>query len=467
VERVSSSDSKASLEAFRAELLREAPTLTQEDQLEMLESYSRDESEAAAQLPALLLRPSNEAQIACVLRAASRHGIPVTPRGGGTGRAGGAVPSAGGVVLSLAKLNQLMRIESSSLTLCTQPGVVTGELQRAVEEVGLFYPPDPNSLDSCHIGGNVATNAGGPRAFKYGVTKDHVLGLRVVLADGTLLETGKHSLKGVTGYDLCGLFTGSEGTLGVITEITLRLRPKPSSVETALCFFPDLQAALGAVLALARGGHTPRALELLDAAVIEAVRDRCEFPFPQGDSCALLIELDGHPAGLFEALSEVGALCEAAGATTVLVAQDESQRARLWSARRMISHALRAAHNFKVSEDIAVPLAAIPACVDRVREIAAQSKLKSAIYGHAGDGNLHVNLLYESSEQSDDVERAMRAIFELAVSLGGTLSGEHGIGLLKRPYLSIEQSPALIRQQRAIKALFDPAGILNPGKKIL
>ncbi|MDF1563212.1 MAG: FAD-linked oxidase C-terminal domain-containing protein [Deltaproteobacteria bacterium] len=456
--------SPASLQKLRDALGPRLPEGVLRDDPELLETYGGDESGAAPHLPDLLARPTTTEEVSLILAAASAARVPVTPRGGGTGRAGGAIPLAGGLVLSLERMKGIIALDPASLTVRVRPGMILGELHAAVEAERLFYPPDPNSLESCHLGGNVATNAGGPRAGKYGVTRDHVLGVEAVLADGTILRVGRQTLKGVAGYDLTGLLVGSEGTLAVITEVTLRLRPLPTRVETALCFFPDVHAAARGVLAIQRAGHVPRALELMDAAAIDAVRGKTAFPFPEGDAAALLLELDGHGEAVFEELGVVAELASEAGAHEVLVARSLSQKNELWGARRILSPSLREAHAHKIAEDIAVPLAAIPACIEGIHAIAAREGLACAVYGHAGDGNLHANLLWDDPGKGEAVDRAVVALFELAVGLGGTITGEHGIGLTKRDYLPLEQSPALIALQRRLKDTFDPAGILNPGK---
>ena len=456
----------ATIEKLQARLQRALPAGRIQVDADLLESYGQDESGVTGHLPDLLIRPENTEEVSLILAAASSLKVPVTPRGGGTGRAGGAVPIAGGILLSLERMKKILSLDPASLTLRTQPGMILGDLHAAAEESKLFYPPDPNSLESCHIGGNVATNAGGPRAGKYGVTRDHVLGVEAVLSDGTVLQVGKQALKGVAGYDLCSLLVGSEGTLAVITEITLRLRPKPTRVETALCFFPDVQAAIAAVLKIQQAGHAPRALELMDPAAIAAVRGRTPFAFPPGDDAALLLELDGNDDRVFDELGVVAEIATNVGAREVLVAQSQSQQAELWAARRLLSTALREAHDHKVSEDIAVPLARIPECIEGVHEIARAEGLACAVYGHAGDGNLHVNLLWSDEGLDPAVARATEAVFRLAISLGGTITGEHGVGLLKRDFLHLEQSPALIEVQQRIKATLDPAGILNPGKAL-
>lgn len=430
-----------------------------------LERYGTDESGAGTFLPQLVALPRSTEQVVDILRTCAAQGVPVTPRGAGTGRAGGALPVEGGLVLALERMNAIQEIDPASMLAVAQAGVITGELQRQVEELGLFYPPDPNSLDSCHLGGNVATNAGGPRAVKYGVTREYVLGLEVVLMGGEVLRPGRRTLKGVAGYDLTALLVGSEGTLGVITEITVRLRPRPAKVETALLFFDSIQQASRAVLGIMQAGHAPRTLEIMDSVSIDAVRSKARFRFPPGESAALILELDGERDGPFEELTRIAEhATEKLGATDVIVAQNETQRRELWEARRIMSSALREKHGRKYSEDIAVPLGRIPECIDRIHEIAEARHVAAAIYGHAGDGNLHVNLLFEREDQWPEVMAAAEDIFRLTVELGGTITGEHGIGLLKRGFLELEQSAPLIAMQRRLKHLWDPDDLLNPGK---
>ncbi len=433
---------------------------------DLLLAYASDESGAGAFPGQLLARPATTAEVARVLEVCAWENVPVVPRGGGTGRAGGALAVQGGVVLSLERMNRILDLSPASLTATAQPGVVTGALMEAVEETGLFYPPDPNSLESCHLGGNVATNAAGPRAVKYGVTGDYVRSLEVVLAGGRILRTGAgRTLKHAAGYRLGALIVGSEGTLGVVTEITVRLRPAPTRVETALLFFPSLAAASRAVVEILRRGHQPRTLEMMDPAAIEAVRPRAPFRFPPGEQTALILELDGQGPEVFEALEAIAELAAGQlGATEVLVAQSEAERRDLWASRRIMSPALRERYGKKYAEDVAVPLDEVPGMIERVHEIAAAEGLHAAIYGHAGDGNLHVNLLFQSDEAWPAVRRAAETIYREAVARGGTITGEHGVGLLKRQVLPLEQPPERIALQRQLKKLFDPGEILNPGK---
>lgn len=431
---------------------------------DILETYSHDESETSPRLPDAVVRASSTAQVSAVLKAAHEHGVPVTPRAGGTGRVGGAVPVEGGIVLAFEQMNDFKGIERQDLLAVAQPGMITGELHGAVEREGLFYPPDPNSLDSCLIGGNLAMNAGGPRAFKYGVTREYVLGMEVVMADGTILQLGKQTPKGVTGYDLTALVVGSEGTLAVVTEATLRLVPKPEEVATLLVFLPDHESVERAISAAIRRGIVPRCLELLDRIALRLVEPRAGVAVPKGAGSMLLLELDGDAGRLEREVEACGEAMTDAGALEILVAQNSGERERLWSARRELSRTLRAQANFKLSEDIVVPRTRLAELLDRCAELADKHEIVMPTYGHAGDGNLHVNFLWDEPDQRPAVDQAILGLFESVVEMRGTLSGEHGIGVLKAPYLPLEQSPELIDLQRRIKDVFDPRHILNPGK---
>lgn len=428
------------------------------------ESYARDESEVPAHLPDAVIRVASEREVAAVMRICSERGVPVTPRAAGTGRTGGAVPLAGGIVLAFEHMRAIKGIEEENLIAVVEPGVVTGVLHEAAEERGLFYPPDPNSLASCTLGGNVAENAGGPRALRYGCTRDYVLGMRVVTADGTVLSLGKRTPKGVTGYDLTSLMVGSEGTLAITTELTLKLVPKPEAVGTLLAFLPDLDAAARAVGSLLLHGMLPRCMELLDEATIAIVRASAGLPIPESTRALLLIELDGDQDALDPQIERCGNALSDAGATEVLMARHAGERQQLWAARRELSRALRGRAKFKLAEDVVVPRSKIPALVGACNGISDQFGVQMASYGHAGDGNLHVNFLWDDPSHEGRVHAAIGALFEVVIALGGTLSGEHGIGVLKAKYLPLEQSADLIALQERVKATFDPKGILNPGK---
>jgi glycolate oxidase len=431
---------------------------------DVLATYAVDESEVPPHPPQAVVRVRSAADVASVMRVCAEHSVPVTPRGGGTGRTGGAVPMGGGIVLAFESMNQIKGIELDNLIAVVEPGVVLSELHRAVEAEGLFYPPDPNSLASCQLGGNVAENAGGPRALRYGSTRDYVLGLNVVTATGTELRLGKRTVKGVTGYDLTSLLVGSEGTLAITTEITLKLLPKPQAVATLLALMPSLVSCANAVTSVLRGGILPRCMELLDETTLAIVRPVSSLPISESARALLLIELDGDEIALDGQLERTGDLLEAAGASEVLVARHGSEREKLWASRRELSRALRARARFKLAEDVVVPRAQIGALIEGCQRLAEQHGITMPCYGHAGDGNIHVNFLWNDASQEAGVKRAIESLFKHVIELGGTLTGEHGIGVLKAPYLHLEQSPEVIALSERVKDLFDPKRLLNPGK---
>jgi glycolate oxidase len=415
-------------------------------------------------MPEAVVRVHSARDVHEAMRVCAEHEVAVTPRAGGTGRTGGAVPLAGGVVLAFEQMNQIKGIEVRDMIAVVEPGVILADLHAAVEAQGLFYPPDPNSLASCAIGGNVAENAGGPRALRYGCTRDYVLGLNVVTADGTALNLGKRTVKGVTGYDLTSLMVGSEGTLSVTTEITLKLLPKPQAVATLLAPLPSLQHAAHAVTAVLGQGILPRCMELMDEITLEMVRPDAGLPISERARALLLIELDGDESALDAQLERAGNALEQVGAIDVLVARHSGDRERLWAARRELSRALRRRAKHKLAEDVVVPRSQIPSLIERCRALSERYGVVMPCYGHAGDGNIHVNFLWDDPSDEPKVHQAIEGLFKEVIALGGTLSGEHGIGVLKAPYLPLEQSPALIAVQERVKAVFDPKGLLNPGK---
>jgi glycolate oxidase len=433
-----------------------------------LADYARDESGLGPYPPDCVVLCRSAAEVSAVLRLARERRIPVTPRGAGSGKTGGALPVRGGIVLSAEPMARILEIDEDDLVAVVEPGVILGDLQAAVEERGLFYPPDPASLAVCSIGGNVATNAGGPRAFKYGVTREYVLGLEVALMGGELLRCGRRTAKGVTGYDLVAGFVGSEGTFGVTTEIVLKLVPLPPAVTALVAVFRSMGDAGRAVSALLRAGFRPRTLELLDRTCLDHIRPAARFALPRDAGALALVELDGEPEGLEAAMVRAGQTCERSGATEVSVAVSERERRELWQARRSTSRALRDGFAFKLSEDICVPRGSLPAMLERIQGLGARHELTVASYGHAGDGNLHVNFLSEEPSGSPGlaarVNAAVRELFEHTIALRGTLSGEHGIGLGKRDFIPLEQPPRLIEWQRRWKAMWDPDALLNPGK---
>jgi glycolate oxidase len=387
------------------------------------------------------------------------------PVGARTGKSGGILALRGGIALSLERMDRILEVRPEDLTATAQPGVVLARFQEEVERHGLFYPPDPNSLDTCTLGGNVAENAGGPRALKYGVTREYVLGLQVVLPGGEIVRTGKRTIKGVAGYDLTALMVGSEGTLGVVTEITVKLLPRPRHVSTALVIFRSVEDAARSVSRVLAAGVLPRCLELIDDVSVQACDRSGPFRFPEGAGAALLVETDGNDEEqVLGEIARVAELVQGDAAGEVLVATSEAQRRQIWETRKFLSVNLKALHPRKLSEDVAVPRSRIPEMIRLSREIGRRHGFLVATYGHAGDGNLHCNVLYDRADEKHRVEAAVADLLRAAVDLGGTITGEHGVGLAKRDFIEYEQGRELVALQRRLKAAVDPEGILNPGK---
>ena len=411
--------------------------------------------------------PADTAQVAAVARLCNLHRVPLVVRGAGTGYTGGAVPTHGGVVLSMERFNRILEIDEANLLAVVQPNVITGELQREVERQRLFYPPDPASLDRSAIGGNVAECAGGPRAFKYGTTKRYVLGLEAVLATGEIIQTGSKAVKNVVGYDVTQLLVGSEGTLAIITRIVLRLIPKPPEQATLLGLFASIDAAVAAVSALLRRRAVPAAIELIDADSLAAVHEYLgQKVVPREAEAALIIEVDGSAAAVSDEIERVADACQEAGAVGVVRADTSSEREQIWSLRRQLSLALRATGLLKINHDVVVPRGRVPDLFAAVAALKRDHRLRIACFGHAGDGNIHVNIMVKRDDAAE-LERAHtaeRLLFERVVALEGSISGEHGIGFAKAKYLGIELSDAEIALMKRIKRAFDPNGILNPGK---
>ena len=427
--------------------------------------YAYDATDRAA-MPDLVVFPGSAAEVAAIVRLANAHRFPVVPRGAGTGRSGGSVPIAGGVVIVLTRLNRIVEISRPDLVAVVEPGVILTRLKQAVEAQGLYYPPDPASADFCTIGGNVAECAGGAVAVQYGVTRDYVLGLEVVLPTGEQISAGTRTMKGVVGYDLTRLFLGSEGTLGVITRITVRLMAKPAASQTLAAGFATMSAAAEAVSLILTSGLAPTALEFMDHVTLKCVKELLPFELPEGTAALLLMAVDGHPNDVEDRASRMARFCREQGAQPVLRAQTAEEAEGLWRARKVISPALLKVKPHKVSEDVAVPLGAIPALIEALQKISRRRGLMIPSYGHAGDGNIHVNVLYDRQVpgERDMVNPTVEDIFTIVRKLNGTLSGEHGIGLTKAPYLGMELSEAAMALQRRIKKAFDPHNIMNPGK---
>ena len=428
---------------------------------------------------AAIVFPGSTQEVSAVMLACHEHYVPLTPRGAGTGYTGGAVPTHGGVVLSLERLNRILLIDPPNLLAVVEPHVVTAVLQEAVERRGLSYPPDPASSRLSVIGGNVAECAGGPHAFKYGTTKRYVLGLEAVLPTGEVIHTGGRTVKNVVGYDLTQLLVGSEGTLAIVTKVTLRLIPRPPARTTVRALFPSVSAAANAVGRFVADRVVPAALELIDGECVDAVRrlyDRPaavesgdvgqELQIPPGTGAMLLTEVDGFETAVREEAARVARACAAAGAIDVRTARTSVERDRLWEARRGLSLALRALAPRKINHDVVVPSGAIPELFEALAEIRATAQLPMPSFGHVGDGNIHVNILVDPAD-NDAMQRATvaeRSLFERVVALGGSISGEHGIGFSKSRFLDLELSSDTIALMRRLKHAFDPHGVLNPGK---
>ncbi len=415
--------------------------------------------------PAAVVKPVNTEEISQVARFAYDNNMSIVPRGAGTGMTGGAVPLKDTVILSLEALNRIIEIDEKDMVAVVEPGVINAHLQDRLEDGGLFYPPDPASMKFCTLGGNVAENAGGPRAIKYGVTKDYVLGLETVLPDGRVMMTGGRTYKGVVGYDLTRLLVGSEGTLGIITKIILKVLPVPEETMTLLSTFRKLDDAAQAISRISRSSIIPRTLEFMDHESISAVEHYKPFGLPLDAEALLLVEVDGPHAAVSEDADKIAAACRSHGGS-VSIAGDMYAKQRIWEARRAISPALYHIKPTKINEDIVVPRSRIPEMLKSLREIAERHKLIIANFGHAGDGNIHVNVMTDKADE-EEYQRAkdsIRDIFDAALKLGGTISGEHGVGLTKKQYLGMELADVNIEIMQGIKNVFDPKGILNPGK---
>jgi glycolate oxidase len=436
---------------------------------EALEPYSHDETVGLRAEPEVVVRVTSAEQVAAVLRLAQRERVPVTPRGAGYGLSGGAVPLCGGIVLSTERMTRILEIDRENLMVTVEPGVITGDLHRAVEAEGLFYPPDPASLDSCSIGGNVAEGAGGPRAVKYGTTRDYVCGLEAVMPSGEVMTWGGKLVKDVTGYNLIQLLVGSEGTLAVVTKIVLRLLPLPRLQVDLLVPFDDFQTAADTVSDIIAHRILPTAMEFMGQDSILAVERLLEKEVPYHDAAAhLLIQLDGNTQAAVEADMElVGDICLDHGARDVLVAQDRPTRDRLWEARRLIIDALNAESPVNHMEDVVVPRARIHLLLRGIQEISARHRVRIVSFGHAGDGNVHVNVLKDNLDDetwAGAVSVITGEVYRLALSLGGAITGEHGVGATRPRYLPLALDEAQIALMRHIRDVFDPNHILNPGK---
>ncbi len=416
-------------------------------------------------IPSAVVMPVNTQEVSEAVSFAFNHKVPIIPRGAGTGMTGGAVPLRDTVILSLEGMNRIIDIDEKNMLAVVEPGVINYHLQEKLEEKGLFYPPDPASMKFCTLGGNVAENAGGPRAIKYGVTRDYVLGLEAVLPDGRVLLTGGKTYKGVVGYDLTRLLVGSEGTLGIITKIFLKILPMPGETVTLLCTFSELDAAAQAVNRITSSAIIPRTLEFMDHESILAVENYRRYGLPLDAEALLLIEVDGSHAAVSEDAGKIASICNSFSGR-IRVADDIYSKEQLWEARRAVSPALYHIRPTKINEDIVVPRGRIPGMLHALRAISEKYNLTIANFGHAGDGNIHVNIMTDRNNKLEyrKAQDAVRDIFEATLKLEGTISGEHGVGLTKKQYVGMELSDAGIDLMKAVKNVFDPRGILNPGK---
>lgn len=454
------------LEAFK-KIIGEAYVFADEDNLKQ---YGHDETEELLYLPEVVVKPRTTEEISGILKICNAHKIPVTPRGAGTGLSGGALPHLGGVLLSTERLNTILDIDERNLQVTTEPGVITQVLQDSVKEKGLFYPPDPSSRGSCFIGGNIAENSGGPKAVKYGVVKDYVLNLEVVLPTGDIIWTGANVLKNSTGYNLTQLMVGSEGTLGIVTKIVLRLIPYPKHDLLMLVPFASLEKASEAVSAIFRAGFVPSALELVE---IDALKIVCKMvdstAVPVNDSIAahLIIEVDGNDMNVLMAdMEAIAELLAQFDAGEIFFADDAQQKNELWKLRRRVAEAAKL-NGYTIEEDAVVPRAELPALIRGVKELGKKYGFEAVCYGHAGDGNLHIRINHptiKNSHGNAEMTAALTSLFQLVHELGGTISGEHGVGLIQKPYLDTVFREANMHLMRGIKQVFDPNNILNAGK---
>ena len=417
-------------------------------------------------LPDVVVYAESAEQVSEIVKLANSHLIPLIARGAGSGFTGGTLPIKGGIVLVLTKMDRILGIDTDNLIAVVEPGVVTSALQKEVEKVGLFYPPDPASKDFSTLGGNVAECAGGPRCVKYGVTKDYILGLEVVTATGEIIRTGGKTLKNVVGYDLTKLFVGSEGTLGVVTEIILKLLPKPEAKKTMLVQFETIHGAARGVAEIIRAKIIPTTLEFLDAATISCIRDISPFPLPEECRAILIIEVDGDGEVIERQAARIMEVIQPLGVLDTRIASTAEESEKIWQVRRNVSSSLRKVNPDKFNEDIVVPRSKVPEMISALEELSEKYGVPIVNFGHAGDGNIHVNIMVDLAEEGmeDTVHKVMNEIFRSALALEGSISGEHGIGTSKMNYLGMEIDSTTVGYMQRIKTAFDPNNILNPGK---
>ena len=437
---------------------------------EHIEKYGQDETENLIYLPEVIVTPNTPEQISALLKICNEHLIPVTPRGAGTGLTGGALPHLGGLVISMEKFNRILEIDERNLQVTTEPGVITEVLQNEVKEKGLFYPPDPASKGSCFIGGNISENSGGPKAVKYGVVKDYVLNLEVVLPNGEIIWTGSNVLKNATGYNITQLIVGSEGTLGIVTKIVLRLIPHPKFDLLMLAPFNSLEKASEAVSAIFRAGITPSAMELMEIESIKLASAMCEstaISITDNLAAHLIIEVDGNNLEvLMSEMESIASVLSNFEVGELYFADDAQQKNELWKIRRKANEASVLA-GYTIEEDTVVPRAELPKLIKGVKSLGVKHGFKVVCYGHAGDGNLHIRINHptiKKSFESEEMKSILTALFQIVKGLGGTISGEHGIGLIQKSYMPVMFDNVTLELMKGIKKTFDPNYILNPGK---
>lgn len=430
-------------------------------------AYSYDATRTRYE-PDAVVFPRNENDVSQILRYCNEHGIVITPRGAGSGFTGGALPASGGIVLAMEKhMNKIIEIDMQNLVAVVQPGVINKELQRAAEEVGLFYPPDPASEEYSTLGGNVSENAGGMRAAKYGITKDYVMALRAVLPNGDIIRAGKRTIKDVAGYNVAGILIASEGTLAAITEITLKLLPKPRFTKAYMGVFPTVEDAMNAVFKSLAAGANPVAMEFLDSLVVQALKEKLKVELPSNAGALLIGDVDGNVMEEVEfQLQTLEQSFRENGASSFQIAHDAKERDKLWFARRNASQSITIYGTKKLNEDISVPRSKLPDALKAIYAIGDKYGFKVPCFGHSGDGNIHVNVMVDGNDakQLELGHHAIEEIFETVVEMGGTLSGEHGIGMSKAPFMNIAFNEAELALFESIKKAFDPNNILNPGK---
>ena len=417
-------------------------------------------------LPDAVVHPNSVEEISRIMRLANEHTIPVFPRGAGSGFTGGSVPTAGGIVLGLTRLDRILEIDEENLVATVEPGVVTEDFQKAVEQVGLFYPPDPASLKVSTLGGNVAECAGGPRCVKYGVTKDYIIGMEIVTPTGDVIRTGGQTMKGVVGYDLTKLICGSEGTLAIITKLIVKLLPLPEAKKTMLVLFDSIDGAARSVSAIIRNKIIPTTLEFMDGRTLDCVRRATDLEVPEAARAVLIIEVDGDREFLGKQTATISRIVQPLGVVETRIATTPEESEALWQIRRSVSASLRQVNPDKFNEDICVPRSRVPEMIRKIDRIAETHQIPIVNFGHAGDGNIHVNIMIDSKVpgESEKAEKAIQEVFAGALELGGTMSGEHGVGIMKAPFIPMELKNNTVDYMKTIKRALDPKNILNPGK---